>query len=163
MAQLAQALLCLSSLHYCNIRPALFYVVSDAQPQVWFQDLACHWHFLAASFADFFRSILPPAADFTFVAFFLPFCFRVALAANLSLSPSQNLRDASGASQLAVRSLLYLTPSRAKSRAPPLPTSQSDVTFLQVLLHTCWAGPHKRTVVQVSCSTRDGSAPCDVT
>ncbi len=58
-AQLAEALRSLSSLHYCNIRPALFYVVGDAQPQVWFQDLACHWHFLAASFADFFRSVLP--------------------------------------------------------------------------------------------------------
>lgn len=36
-------------------RVALFYVLGDAQPQVWFQDLACHWHFLAASFADYFR------------------------------------------------------------------------------------------------------------
>jgi hypothetical protein len=73
-AQLAQALQFLSSLHYCNILPALFYVVSDAQPQVWFQDLACHWHFLAASFADFFRSVLPLISNllqFLFVAMLL--------------------------------------------------------------------------------------------
>jgi hypothetical protein len=42
---------------------ALFYVLGDAQPQVWFQDLACHWHFLAASFADYFRSAAAAAAS----------------------------------------------------------------------------------------------------
>mmetsp|Transcript_133778 Transcript_133778/g.372964 ORF Transcript_133778/g.372964 Transcript_133778/m.372964 type:complete len:291 (+) Transcript_133778:108-980(+) len=26
-----------------------------AQPQVWFQDLSCQWHFLAGSFTDYFR------------------------------------------------------------------------------------------------------------
>jgi hypothetical protein len=38
-------------------RVALFYAVAETQPQVWFQDLACQWHFLAASFADYFRCV----------------------------------------------------------------------------------------------------------
>jgi hypothetical protein len=49
---------------------ALFYVVSDSDPQVWFQDLGCHWHFLAASYADFFRFVT--VAAFPLLLLFLP-------------------------------------------------------------------------------------------
>ena len=66
---------------------ALFYVLGDSNPQVWFQDLACCWHFLAASFADFFRWVADSAR-----ARLLP----------PPLTSAQAVRDALGPTELAV-------------------------------------------------------------
>jgi len=36
-------------------RVVLFYRGDTANPQVWFQDLSCTWHYIANSFTDYFR------------------------------------------------------------------------------------------------------------
>jgi hypothetical protein len=128
-------------LEYCNMLSALFYVVSDAQPQVWFQDLACHWHYLAASFADYFRCV--PVADFKIIASSVVFL----LSPSTSESSPQNLRHASWSSQLAVSNFSCF----ANSRALPLSACDSDVTRAKVLLYACRIGSHQRTMVQVTC------------
>ena len=39
-------------------RVALMFRGSNTKPQVWFQDLSCHWFYIANSFTDYFRLLI---------------------------------------------------------------------------------------------------------
>ena len=39
-------------------RLAIIYRGTTNKPQIWFQDLSCHWFFIANSFTDYFRLMI---------------------------------------------------------------------------------------------------------
>jgi len=41
-----------------NGRLALIFRQNNSKPQIWFQDLSCHWYFIANTFTDYFRLMI---------------------------------------------------------------------------------------------------------